>query len=250
MANKERMQNPVVNDTVILRLFVKRSNIPQDDVLFESIDIYFLDPSNKSCDNPDGRCFIESIDGSEVQTDPDCSGSYFVEVLLERPKYQVGKYLDIWITALDADDPPDTVINQFEIYPNLVSTSPIPPIYDFDFKFQPNRIRKGACQYIVAEVIPVMVNGCDLDRYYQNLAIAPDLTMTIELFCGQCVPADPDLRIILEDEPIDFKEKRIGAFLLNTEELDMSAGIYQVTFKLKFCGNCYISPKMALQIFE
>ncbi len=247
MATKERYSNPNVDDTVILRLVAFQCQLPASIIVID-VDIYYLDPNNRSEDNPDGRCFIETVSGAVE--DSCCPGQYYVEVLLERPQYQIGKYVDIWNVNTDSNEDVGPIENKFEIFPSIFSSDAIPPVFDFDFKFQPNRIRLGEKKYLMAEVIPIVPTASDLERYYQNLAITPDLCITIELVCGACVPTDPDSRRFVDEEPMDFREKRHGFFLLDTENLDMVIGIYDVWFTMHYCGNKYLSDKMSLQVFD
>lgn len=242
---KERFQNPAVNDTVRLRLFTYNSNNFANLVSIDSIDIYFLDPHNKSDGNPDGRRLIQTIDSSLVVNDD--TGHYYVDVVASDPLYTIGDYVDIWTINVDTNFPPQTIENQFKLYPQLWYTTPIPVVYDFSFHFQPNKFRKGSKQYILIEIVPNVPKASDLCRYYENLAIVSDLKISIQQTCGPCVPEEEDLRMIVTDALVDYREKRFGYYQLDTAELD--CGIYDIWFTLELGTNTYISDRFQFQVY-
>lgn len=250
MAQKERYQNPVVGDTLRLRLHVFNFNAPAP-VTVQQVDIYFLDPFNKSEDNPDGRRLVQSItDMTQVISDD--VGEYYLDVSLDSPQYVIGKYFDVWtaqFSSNDVDEVATTSAHPFMIYPNLWYTTPVPVVYDFSFHFQPNKLRRGSIQYVMIEVVPNVPRANDLQQYYENLAIVADLKISMEQSsCGNCVPEEQDLRMILDEEPVDYREKRWGYYKLDTTEMEI--GIYNVWFRLDFGGNVYYSDKMQFLIFE
>lgn len=246
MAIKYRYQNPVVNDTVKLGLFTYNSHSPRDIESVSKIDIYFADDAEKTPENPRGWRIVESFDGTEVNVVN--TGEYSMDLLLDSPKYTIGSYKDVWTLNVVDGEPEVTTEQFFDIYPDLWYTTPIPVVYDFNFHFQPNKLRKGSIQYLIIEIVPNVPRATDLQRYYENLAITSDLKVTISQSCGPCLPQESDLRIIVEDASIDYREKRYGYYKLDTT--DMSCGIYDVWFKLEFGGNTYISDKMQLQIYD
>jgi len=75
-----------------------------------------------------------------------------------------------------------------------------------------------------------------------------DLKITIEQSCGACIPAQQDLRVIVDEAPVDFREKNHGFYQLDTQ--DLACGIYDVTFRLDFGTNIYLSDKKQLLIFD
>ena len=75
-----------------------------------------------------------------------------------------------------------------------------------------------------------------------------DLKISIEQACGNCLSDEQDLRLIVDKELVQSREKRYGYYKLDTTEMD--CGIYNVWFQLEFGGNVYISDKMQLQIYE
>lgn len=243
---KERYQNPTIRDEINLRLFTYNSTNLQNVVGIEKVDIYFLDPSNVTTSNPDGRRLVETIDGGAVTTED--TGTYLITITAETAKYTIGKYLDIWSISLEEDEPSQTIVNEFKIYPDLWYTAPIPVVFDFDFHFQPNKFRQGTKQYMIIEIIPNVPRASDLERYYNNLAIVSDLKITIEQTCGDCLPAERDLRVIVDEASVDYREMRYGYYQLDTRE--MGCGIYDVTLKLEFGDNIYISDRMQIQIYD
>ncbi len=141
-----------------------------------------------------------------------------------------------------------TIEQPWKIYPDLWFTSPTPVIYDFQFRFQPNRIRKGERKYLRIEIVPQVPNAADLARYYETLAIVSDLKISIEQACGPCVPAESDLRLVIDKEDVTFREKRYGYWQIDTE--DMDCGIYNVWFQMEFATNVYISDRYQLQVYK
>lgn len=245
-ATKERFQNPAIGDTVNLRLFTFNGGNLSDLVEIEKVEIYFFDPSNKTDANPDGRRLVETIDGSGVIVDD--VGTHRIQVVLDETQYNIGYYCDIWTVKVSADQPAQQMNAWFEVYPSLWYSTPVPVVYDFSFHFQPNKFRKGSKQYLIAEIIPNVPTASDLRKYYENLAIVSDLKISIEQRCGDCVPDEQDLRLIVDKEQVDFREKRHGFYQLDTT--DMDCGIYDVWFQMDHGDNVYISDRMQLQIYD
>ena len=94
-----------------------------------------------------------------------------------------------------------------------------------------------------------MPNISDLKRYYANLAVASPLRIWIEKNCGDCVPQEKDLRIIVEGDLIEHRRGTEGSYFLDTETLGMDCGIYNVWFEMEFGENKFISDNLQLQIF-
>jgi hypothetical protein len=178
MATKKRFQNPAVNDTVELDMFVYNSNNLTDFESIEKVEIYYLDPEEVSAENPNGERLVQSLDGSLVTRND--VGSYTISLDLTSPLYVIGKYYDVWHVVAVNDQPNQTVANCFQVYPNLWYTNPMPVVYDFNFHFQPNRLRLGSKQYLIIEIIPNVPTASELQRYYENLAISSDLKITIQ----------------------------------------------------------------------
>lgn len=247
MPTKERYSNPTCGDTVNLRLFTYNMNARRNVAAVEKIDVYFLDPTLVSESNPDGRRLVQTIDGDNVSQEE--TGQYLAAVLLEDPKYTIGQYLDVWTVQFeDSATGTGTVANPFAVYPDLWFTTPIPPVYDFSFQFRPNKIVKGTKRYLIIQVTPNVPRGADLIQYYENLAAVSEIRMSMEIKCGECVPAERDLRRVIDRQVVDHREKNYAYFYLDTTELDL--GIYDVWFELTYGENVYISEKNQLQIFD
>lgn len=246
MGTKERYQNPAVGDTVKLRLFTYNSNNLADLQEIKEVNIYTLDREEVSATNPDGRRLVETIAGSAVTLED--TGTHLITALLSQNEYTIGRYIDVWTVSFSSDEADSTVEQCFEVYPNLWYTTPIPVVYDFKFHFQPNKFRQGSKQYLIIEILPNVPNASDLRQYYENLAIVSDIKISMEQTCGDCVPVEKDLRMIIDKESVDYREKRYGFYQLDTEDLD--CGIYDVWFQLDFGGNRYISDRNQIQIYD
>jgi hypothetical protein len=155
----------------------------------------------------------------------------------------------VWAVSFESDHCSLAEIqNRFRIYPNLWFTSPVPPVYDFSFGFRPNRIVKGSKRYLVIQISPNVPRGADLLPYYENLAIVSDLRISIEKNCGDCVPQEKDLRLVVDRQLVDYREKMYGYYFIDTSDYD--SGIYNVWFELQYAENTFISEKNQIQIFE
>lgn len=242
----ERYQNPSVSDDIKLRLLTYNSNNLADLFEIEKVEIFHLDPTYVTEENPDGLRSVETF--SELDVVRESVGTYRLDLNLEELKYVIGNYYDIWTVKVSETMPSHDICQRFQIYPNLWYSTPIPMVYDFDFRFQPTKFRKGSKQFIIIEIIPNVPTAGDLRQYYENLAIVSDLRIFIEQNCGDCVPVEQDLRMIVEDELVDYREKRHGYYKINTEELD--CGIYNIWFKLEIGDNTYISDKHNFQVYD
>jgi hypothetical protein len=124
----------------------------------------------------------------------------------------------------------------------------VPPIYDFNFRFRPNRLRKGTKRYILIEITPNVPRGSDIQSYYENLAVVSNLRVSIEMECGDCIPAEKDLRLVVDKQLVDYREKCFGYFFIDTNEY--SAGTYNIWFETEFGENIFISEKNSFQITD
>jgi hypothetical protein len=242
---KERFQNPTCNDSLKLRLFTYNANSPKNLKNISKVEIYFLDPIEKSEANPDGRRLIETIDNDVIENVE--TGEYNLTLTLTSPTYTIGEYLDVWYLDFEEGDCLATVENNFKIRPNLWLTTPFPPIYDFSFNFKPNKIPSGTKRYIIVQVTPNVPRGSDLCKYYENLAITGELFINMQIVCGDCLPESEDLRMVVEDESVSLRERSYGYYFIDTT--DLALGTYDVWFKLNFGESVFISPKQQLQIF-
>lgn len=239
---KERYQNPTCGDTVNLRLFTYNSNNRRDVQSIQKVEIYAED-STKA----DGWRLVQTFQGTEVVQEG--TGQYVLEVPVSEPLYTIGAYKDIWYVTFEADECATAqIVNSFQIYSDLWFTTPIPPIYDFKFDFRPNKIRKGTKRYILIQIIPNVPRGAEILPYYENLAIVSDLRVSIELACGECVPAEQDLRLIVDRSLVDYREKGYAYYFINTEDYD--EGIYNIWFELAFGENVFVSDKNSFQVYS
>jgi hypothetical protein len=244
MAIKERYQNPVPDDTVLLRLFVYNQNAFSNFQSIENVQIYKI-PDNESIEDISKGTLVRTVDSADIKQDE--TGKYYIELDAEYPLFTVGKYVDIWNITFKANEGVSQVINTFNLYPELWYTTPIPVVYDFSFAFRPNRFRKGSKQYIICQITPNVPRGTDLGRYYENLIINSNVKISMEISCGDCVPVEQDLRLVLDNVPTDYREKNYAYYMLDTAELDV--GIYNVWFTMEMGENVFISDRMNLQIF-
>lgn len=243
---KERNQNIVVGNELILRLFTYNSNQRQNVLNVKKVEIYYLDDTDVTEENPEGRRFVQTIEGSDVELVDD--GQYSINILLESERYIIGKYLDVWHVDFDAQQS-GTITNEFSIIPDLWFASDLPIIYDFSFGFRPNRIRYGEKRWINIEIIPNVPNVSDLKRYYANLAVSSPLKIWIEKLCGDCLPKEKDLRTIVEGDLVQHRRGTEGSYFIDTKELDMQCGMYNVWFEMEFGENTYLSDNLQLQVF-
>lgn len=246
MSSKERYQNPVVGDQVNLRLFAYNSNNFADFQEIEEVNIYYLDRAEVTAENPDGRRLVETFAGSAVVSTE--TGQYLLTIPLESEKYVIGKYVDVWSVRVNSEEPAGNIEQVFDVYPALWYTTPMPIVYDFSFMFQPTKFRKGSKQYLIIEIRPNVPTAGDLRKYYENLAIVSDLKISIEQRCGDCLPQESDLRLVVEKASVDYREKRFGYYQFDTEDLE--CGVYDVWFQLDFGGNRYISDRQQLQVYD
>jgi hypothetical protein len=245
---KERSQNPTPGDIVNLRLVTFNSNNPANVSSIVQVSIYYLDPTQCTESNPDGRTLIETIPGSSV-TSTD-TGQYLAELTTTIPAYVIGRYLDIWDVVFATNSQISSITNTFQLYSDLWYTSTMPAVYGFDFQFQPNRIRKGSIKWLIIKIIPNVPHATDLERYYTNLAISSNMTITIEKNCGIC-PQPCDSNFIVEDDLVDVRSKCFGYYQIDTTDdgPGFECGLYDVWFTLSYAGSVDVSPRMQMQIF-
>lgn len=244
----ERYQNPIIGNTVRLRLFMYNGNELSDVVSINTINIYMCYPTAATMEDPLGKNLVLEVDVSGVVHES--TGTYYIDVPLTTPQFVLGKYTDEWTITLDSSISDQIIQNEFRIYPQIWYSTPVPVVYDFSFDFQPNKIRKGSRQYLRIRVTPNVPTATDLARYYENLAVMGDVTVSMEQKCGKCLPHEEDLRLIFENQPVDYKERCYGFMMLDTEELELECGVYAIWFTLCLGANKYISDKFNLLIFD
>lgn len=245
MATKSRYQNPAIGDRVRLMMTTYNSNNRVDVDNVKRVDIYFLDPDQASEANPDGRTLVESIDESSVVRAN--TGEYYVETTLASDTYHIGTYVDVWhfVYRTDIESYQE---NMWRVFPDLFFATPIPVVYDFNFRFRPNRIRQGSIRYLIIEIEPNVPNIADLKQYYLNLAITSPLKISIEQACVDCMPQERDLRLVVDAVDVEYRENCRAYYKLDTREMD--CGEYYVWFEMECGESLYISDKQIIQIFE
>lgn len=245
---KERNQNPIVGDTIKLRLVSYNSNNLANLSAVNSIDIYKLDPNECTKDNVDGRVLVTTITSDQVITDD--TGMYSIDLVTSSPTYTIGRYLDVWHVVFAENDEVADIDNPFEIYSELWYTSTMPAVYGFDFQFQPNRMRMGSVKWLIIKITPNVPRATELERYYTNLAISSDMTINIEKVCGPC-PPQGEGELIVCDDKVDIRDKLFGYYKIDTTDNGpgFDCGIYNIWFTLCYAGSIDVSPKNQLQIF-
>jgi len=141
MATKERYQNPVPNDTVVLRLFVYNQNSFSNVQSIEKVEIYKM-PDDASINDVSKGTLFRTISPPDIKQDD--TGKYYVDLVADYPLFTVGKYVDIWHVVFASEEGTNQIINTFNLYADLWYTTPIPVVYDFSFVFRPNRFRIGS----------------------------------------------------------------------------------------------------------
>ena len=244
---KERYQKPVCGDTVNLRLFTYNSNNLSNVKSIDEIKIFTVDPTLMSAANPEGLRLVETISGTAVQIAK--TGEYVLPLYLNPELYGIGTYYDSWtVTFENGECASADIRNTFQINSDLWFTSASPILYDFNFQFRPNRIRKGTKRYVLIRVTPNVPQGADLISYYENLAIVSDIRVSMEISCGECVPAETDLRLVVDRHLVEYRQDSYAYWFLDTTQLD--EGIYNIWFETTAGENTFISEKYALQIFS
>lgn len=245
--SKERYQNPTCGDELNLRLFTYNSNTRRDVSEIIDVKIYIIDENEKSESNPQGFRLIQTIDGSSVLKQE--TGEYLLPVVLDSNFYSIGQFVDIWQVKFENEECSTAEIkNTFKIYSDLWFTTTTPPIYDFNYSFRPNRIRKGTKRYVLISVTPNVPRGADLLSYYENLAIVSELRVSMEMACGECVPAEIDLRLVVDRHLVEHREANYAYWFIDTTQFD--EGIYNIWFETTSGESTYVSEKFALQIYS
>lgn len=249
MTEKERNQNPVVGDFLNLRLFTYNSNHRQPLEDIDLVEIYYIDPTAVSEDNPEGLVLVNTVQPEDIQeVSDDFGGHYKITVEIEDLKYPIGNYLDVWHVKFNQNQS-GTITNAFKVLSNLWYASDMPIVYDFSYGFRPNRIRKGEKRWLTVEITPNVPSSSDLEKYYTNLSVASPAKIFIEKKCGDCVPEEKDLRMVVERGEVEYRRGSEGYFFLDTDGLDMDCGIYDVWFELEFGESKYLSDSLQLQVY-
>jgi len=242
---KDRNMNPVVGDDLTLKLHVYNGNAPADVQEVGKVEIWTVDKTMKSASNPEGLRLVEEIAAGDVTHVS--TGVYSVQVALEESKYVIGKYADVWYVTMRENGRETRREQYFQVFPDLWYTSPMPIVYDFSFNFQPNRMALGNRKPIMIQIEPNVPKATDLAKYYENLIIGADILVSMRKHCGECVPQEEDLRLVLDEVPIEYKDKNRAFLTIDTDEI--GCGTFDVWFKMSFGGFAYVSDPMVFQVF-
>lgn len=244
---KERYQNPTVDEEVRLRMYFYNSNLFSNVYQIKEVNIFYI-PQGFSAQDIGARELVQTIPGSQVVNE--AVGKYYVDIYTTDGTYVVGNYTDVWtVNFVNDNEGLSEIANLFTIYPTLWYSTPVPVVYDFNFIFRPSQLRIGSRQYLIIQITPNVPKGTDLQRYYENLAILGNVVVSIEKRCAPCLPQEQDLRLIVDKEPVEIREKMFGYYHLDTDKCGFEVGIYDIWFQLDMGDNNYISPRMQLQIY-
>jgi hypothetical protein len=242
MAEKERYQNPVIGDTLKLRLFTYNANNRANVYSVDSVEVYAVETNSEGTVTPR---LVETVPGdmvTKVET-----GQYLATVNIDSPLYTIGQYQDVWKIKISDDLELSEIVNQFEIHSDLWFTSTAPMIYDFDFKILPNRVRHGSKRYLLIQIKPNVPTGSALEAYYSNLATISPLRVYMEMSCVECMPQEEDLRLVVEGAPVEHREKCYAYYFLDTTEMDK--GLYNIWLEFEFGETTHVSEKQQIQIY-
>ena len=245
MAQKERNQNPLVGDTVRLKFFVFNGGSLADPSAIQDVEIYKIGCAEATEANPLGRQLVTTVDSSSVVRED--VGTYYVDLELTSPLFTQGQFQDEWNIVFESDTAAAKSSMHFTIYPNSWFTDSAPIIHDFSFGFRPNRIIKGTKKYLQISVVPQVPKGTDKQRYYENMVAGGTICFFMKQVCGECLPAEDDLRMVHDNVTITERDGCMGFFFLDTTELEI--GEYEVWFQMSLGPNCFISDKEILQIY-
>jgi hypothetical protein len=249
MAVKERNQNPLVGDTVRLKFFIFNGSDFTDPHEIQKVDIYKLYATDATTENPLGRVLLTTVEAVDIVKDG--VGKYYIDLELAVPLFTQGNWQDEWHVEFEEDSPVCQSPMAFRILPTVWFTDSMPIVHDFSFEFRPNRIVLGSKKYLQVTVRPDVPRGTDKERYYENMAVAGELYISIEQKCGECLPEELDLRLLVDQEQITERDGCTGYYLLDTtEDSDFDCGIYNVWFEAHLGPNVFISDKQPFQIYH
>ncbi len=261
MSIKERYQSSVLGDTINLDFYAYNNNNLVYVYEIQKVEIYFLDPSQITDNNKDGKRI------KEILYPPDIihlsTGHYRSELELNDNLYEIGKYVDIWYVKFNEYEQTfSKITNNFEIHRELNQTHDRPFLYDIHFSFSPKKIVKNSKRYLKIGFYPTVHSDIgtkslpqdQLDQFYYNLKTCGNLYIKIEMIegCG-FIDGIPDANIITDPEwtLVDIRGDNEGCFLLDsTDNGDYDIGIYNVQFKAEIQGQEIISDKFYLQIYN
>lgn len=242
---KERYQNLVCGDTIRLRLYTFNSNEKKDVNSIESVTIYYHDPLEITTENPQGLRLIATIESNDIVHDSD--GSYYVDIITTPLNYLIGDYTDTWkVQFEDGECFSESIKNTFKIIPDSWYASEIDLPESYQIFFRPNRFIKGTKRNLICEIIPNVPKASDLEKYYKILNATGEIRISIAAICGPCLPAEKDLRLVVDREIITNKQGCNFYYFLDTEE--MNIGIYDVWFEINIGENTFITESNQIQI--
>lgn len=261
MAIKERYQSSVLGDSINLDLYAYNNNSLVNLHEIQKIEIYFLDPSQITSTNVEGRRIKEIIYPDTITNEG--TGHYRSQLLLDNDLFEIGKYIDIWYVKFNPSDQNyNQITNNFEIHRELIQTNDRPFLYDIHFSFSPKKIVKNSKRYMKIGFYPTVHSDIgvkslaedQLNQFYYNIKTCGNIYVRTEMIegCGY-IDSHPDANIITDPEwsLIDIRGDNEGYFMIDsTDEGNYNIGIYNVKFKAEIQGQEIISNKFYLQIYN
>jgi len=262
MAIRERYQSAVLGDSINLDLYAYNNNSLVDLYEIQKVEIYFLDPSQVTNTNPDGRRL------KEIVYPPNRiaywgTGHYRLQLTINDALYEVGNHVDIWYIKSNASESTfSQVTNNFEVHRELTQTEDRPFLYDVSFSFSPKKVVKNSKRYLKIGFYPSVHSDIgvkslaedQLDQFYYNLKTGGNLYIRIEMMEGCGYNATyPDANVITDPEwtPVDIRGDNEGYFMIDTtDDGDYNLGVYWVQFKADIQGQEIISDRFYLQIYN
>ncbi|MFW5794559.1 MAG: hypothetical protein ACOCV1_03640 [Bacillota bacterium] len=259
---KYRYNSLVLGDTLYLDLYAYNNNELVDAYSIDSVDIYFLDNTQKNNSNTDGRRIKASFSSSSVIHVE--TGHYRVSVSLDADLYEIGDYIDIWKVKFNSYDSEYYPIEQqFKVGTDLRETHGLPFVYDVDFSFSPKKIYYGSKRYLKVAFYPTVHSDIGIktvekeviDKFYFNLKTTGNLYIQIEMIEGCNYNSEYPLMNIKTDpewDTLDIRGDNEAYYLLDVTEDqdDYDLGIYAIQFKCEIQGQEIVSRKFYLQILN
>lgn len=262
MPIKERYQSPVLGDTLNLDFYSYNNNSLTSVNELGNIEVYFLDKTQLSDNNPNGKrikLIITPNNITELST-----GHYRAQINLDDNLFEIGDYIDVWnIKFNDYDSTFYKVENQFRIHTDLRETHDRPFVYDVSWSFNPKKIILYSRRYLKIAFKPSIhddigrkyINESLIDRFYFNLKNTQNLFIKIELIEGCDYNEDCLYANIITDpewDRVEIRGDNEAYYLIDSTEDEgiYNLGIYSVQFKILIGGQEIISPKFYLQILD
>ena len=211
------------------------------------VAIYQIDAVERTDSNPLGKSLVTTITEGIIN---DSDGRYHVDIQLNYPQYVVSRYEDIWTSVFDIGGEPCQSDFEFKISPPIWFTDTMPLVHDFNFNFMPNRVVKGSRKWLELKVEPNLPHGSDKRRYYENVVLGGELYVSLYAKCGDCLPKEEGLRLLVDRELVVEREGCRSWWLLDTTDDQVPCGIYDLRMELDLGENIYISEALPLQIYR